>query len=168
MTDKHRLAGLSRGLYRAECLFMALLLVGMVLIATTQILLRNFFDMGLIWADPLLRVLLLWLGLLGAMAASRDDKHIAIDLLTRLLPARMIPWAKAITSLFTAGVCAVVAYHCARFVIAEYQYRTPAFSGIPAWVLELILPVAFALIALRYLLLALEYGYNARRHGSGA
>lgn len=146
-------------LHRIELILLAMLLISMVVIATAQIVLRNFFDMGLLWADPLLRVMLLWLGLLGAVAASHDNKHISIDLLSKLVPDKFLPRIRMITSLFTAIVCAIVAYHAGRFVLDEYNYHTPSSVSydIPAWTLELIIPLGFALIALRYFLLIGRY-----------
>jgi TRAP-type C4-dicarboxylate transport system permease small subunit len=38
----------------------------------------------------------------------------------------------------------------------DYEYGTEAFGGIPAWLTELIIPVAFGLMAVRYFLLVLE------------
>ena len=57
---------LAGALGRLEDALLVALLGVLLLLASTQILLRNLFDAGLTWADPLLRVLVLWLGLLGA------------------------------------------------------------------------------------------------------
>ena len=72
--------------------------------------------------------------------------------MSRVLPPRPRAAAGAVTSLFTAGVSGIVAYHAARFVASELRFGSLAFSGIPAWALESILPFAFGAIALRYLL----------------
>lgn len=141
-------------LHRLEDGLLALLLGAMVLLAPLQILLRGVFDTGIAWADPLLRVLVLWVGLLGALAASRDGRQISVDVISRLLPARPRAAAGALTSLFTAGVSGLVAVHAARFVGSEREFGIIAFSGVPAWTLESILPFAFAAIGLRYLLRA--------------
>ena len=45
------------------------LLVAMIGIAVTQIVMRNGFDSGFLWADSLLRVLVLWIGMIGALVA---------------------------------------------------------------------------------------------------
>ncbi len=140
-------------IHRIEDGLLALLLTSMIFLASGQILLRNFLDLGFSWADPLTRVLVLWVGMLGALAASREDKHIAIDVLSRFLPARLSVGAKAVTSLFTAVISAVVAYHAARFVALEREAQIIAFAGIPVWILQLVIPLAFGLIALRYALL---------------
>jgi TRAP-type C4-dicarboxylate transport system permease small subunit len=139
-------------LQRAEDALLVLLLGAAVVLAPLQIALRGVFGTGLAWIDPLLRVLVLWLGLLGALAASRDGRMINIDVMSRVLPPRPRAAAGAVTSLFTAVVSAIVAYHAARFVASELRFGSVAFSGLPAWMLESVLPVAFGAIALRYLL----------------
>lgn len=144
-----RLLGL---LHRLEDALLALILGLLVLLAPLQILLRNVFDTGIGWADPLLRVLVLWVALLGALAATRGRRQIRIDVLSRVAGRRVQSAIDGLTSLFAAAVCGVVAYHAARFVASEIEYRTVAFEGVPAWVCELVIPVAFGLIALRYLL----------------
>jgi len=146
---------LARGvhvLHRVEDAFLALLLTGMVLLAALQILLRHGFDAGISWADPMLRVGVLWLGMLGALAATRERRHINVDVMSRLLPTRARAVADALTSLFAAVVSGTVAAHAARFVASELRYGSVAVSGIPAWALEAVLPFAFGMIALRFLL----------------
>jgi TRAP-type C4-dicarboxylate transport system permease small subunit len=139
-----------QALHKVEDLLLAILLTAMILLACLQILLRNFLDAGIAWADPSLRILVLWLGLLGALAASRADEHISIDLLSRYLTPRTTSWTRALTSLFTAAVCGVVAYHSLRFVHLEFVDGLSSFAGLPNWSLEAVIPFVFALIALRY------------------
>lgn len=131
-------------------------LAALILLAGGQILLRNVFETGFIWADELLRVLVLWVALLGAVAASRDNKHINVDVLSRLVPARFKPTLSFILYAFTALVCGVAAAFAGQFVYGEFQYDTPGLAGLPAWALEIILPLAFGLIAWRYLVFALQ------------
>jgi len=142
-------------LHRLEDGLLALILGLIVLIAPLQILLRNFFEAGISWGDPLLRVLVLWVGILGALAATRGRRQISIDVLSHVIGERARSGVGTVTSLFTAVVCATVAYHSARFVASEFEYGTPAFAGVPAWACELVIPVAFGLIALRYALYSL-------------
>ena len=139
-------------LHRLEDGLLALILGLLVLLAPLQILLRNVFDTGIGWGDPLLRVLVLWVAMLGALAATRGRRQISIDLLSHLIGERLRSGVGVVTSLFTAVVCAVVAYHSARFVASEMEYEAIAFAGVPAWACEIVIPVAFGLIALRYAL----------------
>ncbi len=153
---------LVRALRQLEDAVLALLLTGMILLASLQILLRNVFDSGIVWADPAVRVLVLWVGLLGALAASRDDRHINVDVLSRILPEKPRRAVSTLTRLFTAGVAAVVSYHSARFVRSEFEFGSVAFAGLPSWALASIIPIAFGGIALRYLLMAFDPARSAR------
>ncbi len=152
-----RLGLFLRALRRLEDAVLVAFVGVLVLLASVQIVLRNFFDSGIAWGDPLLRVLVLWVGLLGAMAASRDDRHISVDVLSGALSPMRLLLARACTNLFAAAVAAVVAYHSVRFVALDYEAQVSAFARFPAWPFELILPLAFFVIALRALISSALY-----------
>jgi TRAP-type C4-dicarboxylate transport system permease small subunit len=126
------------------------LLGAMIALAGWQIFLRNALDSGLGWGDPLLRVMVLWLGMLGALAATRDDNHITIDVLSRFLPDRWKNLARVVTDIFSAAVCAVIAYHSGRFVAMEFDDNAVAFAAVPAWVCESVIPLGFGVMAVRF------------------
>jgi TRAP-type C4-dicarboxylate transport system permease small subunit len=141
-----------RGLIaRVERGVLAGLLGAMVLLAGAQIALRNLFDTGISWADPLLRAMVLWLGLLGAVAASRRDRQISVDALSRALPRAARRPVHAATSLFTSAVAGLLAWHGGRFVLEERSFGSEVFAGLPAWPFELVIPLAFGGMALLHL-----------------
>lgn len=145
---------------------LVVLLTSMILLAATQILLRNGFDSGLLWADELLRILVLWIGLAGALAASRDNNQIKIDVLSRFLPDRARLAMQVCTDLFTAIVCGVVAWHALVFVRGSHEYGDTLLNNLPAWWFQVILPASFFLIAWRYLVRAIGEGIGFLR-GAG-
>ena len=51
---------------RIEKILLAVMLGLMVLMAFSQIVLRNFFATGIPWGDSLVRYLVLWVGFIGA------------------------------------------------------------------------------------------------------
>ena len=142
--------GLLGVVHRVEDIFLSLLLGAMVLLAPLQIFLRNFLDEGVSWGDPLLRVLVLWVGLLGAVSASRGDRHITIDVLSRFVGERPRIALRVATSVFTVVVCGLVAWHSGEFVALEREFESEAFSGLPAWIFQVVIPFAFAAMGLRY------------------
>ncbi len=144
---------LQRRLQRLESGILNGLLLTMIMLAVGQILLRNLFGSGLIWGDELVRVLVLWVGLGGAMYAARSGSHISINLLSRYLRRGHKMLGAALAQGFTAAVCALAALFSADFVWQEYLIGDLAFARVPAWACELILPIAFTIIAWRYLLL---------------
>lgn len=127
-------------------------LTTMILLACSQIALRNLFGMGFVWADGLLQISVLWIGLLGAMAASRDDNHINIDVLTRFFPQRWRFLFRLVSHFFTAAICGMIAWESFLFVRSEYTYGTSGVGNCPLWVFQSILPLGFGLIAYRYIL----------------
>ena len=136
-------------LHNIEDGLLALVLLAMVLLASSQVIMRNFLDSGFSWGDPLLRLLVLWLGLMGAMVATRLDRHITVDALLRVLPPCLQRGSRILTKLATALVCALLAWHSVRLVALDYEYQDVLFANIPAWVGDLILPFAFSVMTLR-------------------
>lgn len=141
----------ARLLIRLEELFLCLLLFCMIILSCTQIVLR-FFSGGFIWADPLLRYLVLWSGLLGAAVATRHGKHITIDIASHLLPDKALPWLRLLINLFSAAVCIVLTYISIMFVIDEKKFGgTNLVLPVDSWQLFIIFPLAFFLISSRFL-----------------
>lgn len=127
----------------------------MIALAVFQIVSRNLFAEGVVWIDPLLRTLVLWVGLSGATVAARVDKHIRIDVFTKYFPAHMLVIVQRSVYVFTFSICLLIAWHAARFVYSEFEYGTIAFDGIPSWLTAIIIPISFFLIAVRYIILFL-------------
>ena len=151
-------------LHRAEDALLVVLLSAMILLASTQILMRNFFDSGFVWIDPILRVLVLWLGLIGATVATRCNKHIRIDLLSRYFERNTHRLIQSVVGQVSAWTCLLVAWHGFRWIHLDYQDGLTSFAGIPAWMLEVVIPVTFTLIGLRYLFGSVRLARSYIRH----
>ncbi len=143
-------------LRRIEDSILVLLLMTMIGVAASQVVLRNFFDAGLYWGDSLVRVTVLWVALVGATIASRDDSHIRIDLLSRLIKPEDQKWLVRLTRLFTCVVLGLFTWGSGQFVYYEYVDNAIAFGGVPAWICEIIMPIGGGVMAFRYLLLTFK------------
>ena len=108
----------------------------------------------------MLRLMVLWLTVAGGLAASRIDKHISIKLLDRFLPDGAQLAIKIIIDLFTASVCALFAWHSARFVMGSYEFGDTLMKNTPAWTLQIVLPIGFGLMAYRHLVLAIKRPFS--------
>lgn len=139
-------------LHRVEDLVLAGTLAVLVLLAVVQIGLRTLFDSGVLWLEPLLRILVLWIAMLGAMVAARESRHIGLDLASHALPKSLLRATRLLTFGFAACVSALVAWHSLRMVLDEFELGSIAFGVLPVWLAQAILPAAFAVIALRLLL----------------
>lgn len=129
---------------------LCLLLLAMILLSCLQIVLRSLFASGLLWADPLIQQLVLWSGLLGAAMATGKGKHIALDIITYLLPEKVQPWVLLLTHLFSALTVTLLVYAAYLFLQSEIEYGRPGLLGLPSWSWNLIFPLAFVIIASRY------------------
>ncbi len=143
---------------RFEEITLSLLLTAMIGLACLQIVLRSLFGGGLVWAEPLLRYLVLWSGLLGAVAATGRGRHIAIDLLGSHLPEAARAWLNLFSQLFSTLAAAGLCWAAWRFVRYEFAAADSGPLGLPLWLLLTIFPAAFALITLRSLHLLIRQG----------
>lgn len=144
---------LDRAGAHAEDALLLIILVSMMLLAGAQILLRNGFDTSVFWGDEMLRLMVLWLTIAGGLAASRLDKHISIAVIDRFLPDAAQMVTKVTLDLFTAAICALFAWHSARFVYSSYEFGDTVMRDVPAWAAQIIMPIGFTLMAIRHLAL---------------
>lgn len=141
---------LDASLARLEQGLLALSLLAMMSLSVTQILLRNLLGTSWFWIDPFNRLLVLWLAILGALVATRSGEHIAVDALKHYLNGLPALLTERLATGFAGGVCALMSWHSGRFVLDEYRFNAEAFAGLPAWPFELIMPVGFGLMAMRF------------------
>ena len=139
-------------IHRVEDAALVLALASMLLMALLQIVLRNFFDSGFLWAESFLRILVLWVAMLGAMVATREKNHISIDLVSRNLDRRFSLPIEILTSLAAASICLVAGWYSVEYIRYEYEDGTIAFASVPVWVCQAIMPVGFVVMALRFLI----------------
>ena len=144
---------------------LVIILTALILLAASQIVMRNFFNFGFIWADEMLRMLVLWIAVAGAVAASRTDKHINIAILDRFLPEKLKLLVKIVIHIFTATVCGAVAWYSVQFVQMSHEFGDVLMGSVPAWIPQLILPVGFGLICYRYSLFVIKEVYRLARGG---
>jgi TRAP-type C4-dicarboxylate transport system permease small subunit len=132
-----------------EVAVIGLLLGALIFFGCLQIFLRNVFHSGIIWADPLMRHIVLWLGCLGGVMATARIRHISIDIFSRFLPGPLQSFRDKIVYLATAAIASVLGMAALRLVVDEKEFGEQAFLNIDVWMLQMIIPVAFFLIAYR-------------------
>lgn len=123
-----------------------------LILAVTQVVLRNVAQVGIPWIDHVLRHLVLYVALFGAVLACRADRHIRLDVLRTFAPAASARLSR-VFDFATAGVCALLAFAAARFWLVEWANASPGMRWIA--LLPVILPIGFALLALAFLLRAI-------------
>ncbi len=153
---KTLLEGLERAGRWTEDLLLSLMLLVMIALAAWQIFGRNVLGDNLANGDEFLRILVLWLTLAGAVAASRADRHISIALLDRYLDGWRLNVVRFLNHAFTASVCAVLCWYSLDFVQLSREFGDTLLGNTPAWLLQAPLPLGFGVMCYRHVLHALK------------
>lgn len=141
---------------RIETVLVVFLLSLMILFSFGQVILRNFFHHGILWADIFIRQLVLWVGFLGASLAVRESKHISIDFLPHFLPTSWGKPLQATIDLAAGVISGFLAWAAWRFVHFEMEGGTTLFLDLPAWLFQTVLPYSLGVICGRFLLRAVD------------
>ncbi|MEL7187446.1 MAG: TRAP transporter small permease [Pseudomonadota bacterium] len=136
----------------AENSLLVVLLGTMILLSVSQIANRQFFggSINLTWADELIKLIVLWLAMVGSIAAARDGKHIRIDLISHLVADPVVRWSRVVVDLFAAAVCGFIGYQAWKLIMLEREWGDLGPVDVPIWIVHAIVPAAFFLISFRF------------------
>jgi C4-dicarboxylate transporter DctM subunit len=127
----------------------ALLLMG--ILPVLDLCLRTFFHTGIPGTSGYVQNLTLWVGFLGAMIASREGRHLTLST-DQALPERVGNITATVAATVSAAVASGLSWAALQFVCAEMESPVRIAGWLPIWVVESILPIAFAIIAIRFVL----------------
>jgi len=162
--ENSQAVGILRFVHKVEDWLLILITAFIIIFSALQILLRNLFESGITWISPLLGVMVFWVGMLGALVATRDHSHIKINVLSNYLSEQQNVIAQVIVNLFSAVVCFVLAYYALEFVKLDLDSNAKAFADVPVWVAEVIMPVTFSVMAIRFIAFTAIHGFHLFSH----
>lgn len=132
----------------------AALLLTMVFLSMLQIVLRNVFDSGFLWIDPLLRHLVLVLAFAGALIATGMKRHVQINVIGRLFHGTSERVVGVVVALLAATICLALTHASLDLVASELEYPEVLFLDVPSWLMVLVFPFSFVLLSFRFMFLA--------------
>ena len=135
---------------RAENAVAAAPLLAMGLLPALELVLRTLFNTGIPGSSGYVQNLALWVGFLGAMIASRDGRHLNLSTDMVDLPPWLRRFAGSLKATVSTAVAAGLFWASLRFVQAEMESPTRIGGWLPIWAVEAVLPLAFAIITLRF------------------
>ena len=131
---------------------MIVALAAMTLVTFLQVVLRYVFGTGFVWSLEVTQYLFAWLVLIGMSYGVRTQAHIAVDIVTRRLPAgsaRGVAWVALALAL---AYCAAMIYGSVVFVDRLIALGNDARDiPLPRWLLTTVMPFGFGLLAVRLL-----------------
>jgi TRAP-type C4-dicarboxylate transport system permease small subunit len=151
------LRSLDRALGRAEEMACVFLLLAILFLAVFQSLMRNLISHWInlgdtTWADVLVRHFTFYLGLCGAAVATREGRHINIDVMGRFLSATLRRVIAIIGDVFAVVACLWLALGGYYQVMSAYKKEAELVIGpLRSWELQLAVPVAFGIFAVHLL-----------------
>ena len=151
-----------------ENVLLVTLLGGMMLVAVGQVIAREIFETGFFWGGELVRLMVLWLAMVGSIAACRENRHIRIDAISHLLSDRAVGIVRMLVDTFAAVVCGIIAWNAWRYLQLEIEFEDTVLIDTPAWIAHVVVPVAFALLSYQFMVSVLQTAVENIVGGKGA
>src|SRR5882672_3150762 len=141
--------GWRRWLWQAENLLVVISLAAMMLLPVVEILLRAILKTGLSGSSSIVQHLTLIVGMLGGAIAARDGRLLALSPVQTLLKGKARIGAQIFSGGFAAAISFFLCLSSIQYVKAVKPLGKILVYGIPLWVIQLVLPVGFGLVAIR-------------------
>ena len=120
----------------------------MAAIPISEIILRRF-SLSIPGSIRLVQVLTLWVGLSGALIATREDRHLALTSGVSILKRPAVIILAFVVSVLSVSVTAALASGAFTTILEERHSTEDVALGIPAWIPQMALPIGYAAIAIR-------------------
>jgi tripartite ATP-independent transporter DctM subunit len=149
-TESDGFARLKGLLLNSENFLITLALAAMVIIPLLDMALRpvSLFISGSAYLE---RHLTLVVCMVGGAIAARENRLLALSTVTTFLKGRLKAAARLFSSSFGAAITSVLCVASVQFVLHQREQGAILAYGIPFWVVEMVLPLGFAVIAVRLL-----------------
>lgn len=134
---------------QAENLLLILPLLAMLLLPVLEILLRRLFKTGISGSSILVQHLTLIVGMIGGAVAARDERLLALSPAQTLLKGRAKAAARVFSGGFGAAISAFLCVASFQYVLDMRPLRLVLAYSIPVWVVQMILPAGFGVVACR-------------------
>jgi len=145
---KRSLLRLSRVFHGIENSVGILAILAMAVLPIAEMLGRRFLGQGVPGSITWVQHLTLWVAFAGGVIAARDRRHLALATTTFLSPS-VRTWADLVASAVGSSVAAVLAFAAYHTVDAQRPDTTVLSGGVAIWIMYTIMPIGFALMAIR-------------------
>ena len=143
---KNILNGLNDVIGKIEAFMVSILLSVMIFLAFLQVVMRNIFNQGIPWADSVVRLMVLWVGLFGGCLATKLEQNITIEVMTKYMPEKGKHVVGVLVKSFAVIVCLYLLNASMTFIKNESASGSQFLHLFPEWWTITIIPIAFALI----------------------
>ncbi len=111
----------------------------------------GFVNLGWFWATKLALFLMIWVGFIGASVATKERKHLAIDVASKVLSRKGVRVAAFFSQGISAGFCFYMAKLSYMFTAESFEFGDKeGVFPVPLWIVQLILPVTLGMMGARF------------------
>ncbi len=145
------LGKLDKFIEKASSIFLVVCLLSIVLLSLFEILFRQF-EITYLWIGVFTRHLVFLCSFLGAVIATGSDKHIKIDIFSKVIDPnkKIFIVITSLVLLATTLICVWLSLASIDFLKMEMEYGKEVFWGLHSSVLTAIIPFGFSLISYRF------------------
>ncbi len=126
----------------------------MAIIMFADVVARELTGSGIIWARQAAVFANVVVVMIGMGIASSQAEHLRPRFADRWLPASWEPFLRRLEHLFMAAFCGAFVWIAATVVTETFELgeRATVLRSVPVWTIQIVLPIAFTLAAVRHLL----------------
>jgi C4-dicarboxylate transporter DctQ subunit len=138
-------------LSRFEEIVIGALILSASVILFANVVARYVFNLGLPWAEELVRYQIVWMVFIGASVAARQGIHIGVDLLSKCASPGLAKILTLTINAIAVVFCAVLVFYGAELTMQAKEFgQITAALEVPAWTVQLAIPVGSALMGIRF------------------
>lgn len=140
-----------RVLFETENLLLVVPLAAMMILPVAEMLLRSVFHTGISGSSTIVQHLTLIVGMFGGAIAAREGRLLALAPVQTLLKGKSKTAAIIFSNGFGAAISGMLCVSSWKYIMDLKPLGKILVYGIPVWVVQLVMPLGFGVIALRLL-----------------
>ena len=146
-----------------EMIIAGALLVVMTLLLAVQIVERYILGSSIVWLEEFARICFVWLIYFSAAGATRDDRHIRIEILDLFFGPAVLKWVTLFADVLTIVFDLTIVWLGILLVRSSIQYGdVTSVTNIPMGFIYVVIPVCYGLMAYRL------FHFNMRKRAGTA
>ncbi|MGE0226549.1 MAG: TRAP transporter small permease [Acetobacteraceae bacterium] len=132
-----------------EAIAIALFVLGNLL-AGIQVFVRGAFNIGIVWGQEMIVVLIIWSVFFGTSAVTARRRHVRMDIVAMMVPRKIAAGMETAASFFIMLYAAYVLIASWRFMLFLFESDEidPSIE-VPVWILFTGMPVAVIFLLIR-------------------
>lgn len=143
------LSNLSNIVDRAMVGIVFLIMAGLVIVTTLQVVFRVAFN-ALTWSEEMSRYLLVWGTFFGATLAYKRGNHIAVTFIIDFFPVKLRVWFNILTYILSLAFCVIIVQQGLTMIQMQVFQVSPALQ-LPMKYVYWSIPVSFGIMIIHTL-----------------